>query len=728
MPRATPPVPHAPSPTAGGRPRFRRGLLLVLVIAAAAGGLLWWRARLARVPPLESGWPAVVRVLAGTGVPGWRDGSASRARFTDPFGIAVADEGTVYVSDAGSTPRIRAIRPDGEVYTLAGGVRGLADGRAGDARFDTPSGLAVAPGGVVYVADTANNAIRRVAPDGSVTTIAGGGLAGYRDGAADQALFNGPIGVAVDRSGRVIVADTYNDRIRALSPDGTVVTLAGTGLPGYADGPGSDALVHTPCGVAVDAGGVVYVADTGNGLIRTIDPGGSVGTVPVALPDGLVRPIGVAIAGGSLFVTDDRGRVVEIGRDGRGRVLAGSTPGFQDGAGPAARLRRPAGLAVVAPGRLVVADAGNALVRVVAAPARLGTALPASPLIDPQFDAAAFGRIPLLWPIAPMEGPFEIAGTLGEARGAEGSERFHAGVDIRIGEGSEVHAVRPGTVSSPISNGEFGTLNEWLRIGPVAYVHIRAGRRGGANASLLAGSSSQFVPTYDATGRMVEIRVKRGARFETGEVIATVNAFNHVHLNVGWPGEEYNPLRFRLPHFTDSIPPTIRRNGIHLFDAGGRPLVERQRGRVRVSGRVSIVVDAWDQADGNRPNRRLGLYSIGYQVLTPDLTPAPGFEAPVETLRFDRLGVSADAARLVYGPGSGIPYYGRRVTRFLYVATNTFDAGVAAEAFWDTTALPPGDYVLRIWARDIRGNVAVANRDLRVTVAGDDIPDAPHQP
>jgi hypothetical protein len=108
---------------------------------------------------------------------------------------------------------------------------------------------------------------------------------------------------------------------------------------------------------------------------------------------------------------------------------------------------------------------------------------------------------------------------------------------------------------------------------------------------------------------------------------------------------------------------------------------------------------------------------LGYQVLNRDGSPAPGFDDVRHTLRFEHLAADPDAAHLVYGPGSGIPFYGRRRTRFLYIVTNTFRDGVAAQGFWDTTLLPPGDYTLRAWAADIRGNVATANRDLPVVVA-----------
>ncbi|HSC28035.1 MAG TPA: hypothetical protein VLD67_12215, partial [Vicinamibacterales bacterium] len=413
---------------------------------------------------------------------------------------------------------------------------------------------------------------------------------------------------------------------------------------------------------------------------------------------------------GDLYVTDDRGRIVEIGSDGAARIVAGSTPGFRDGDGLNARFRQPAGLAVVGPGRLVVADAGNFLVRSVAARGSFELRPPASPFIAPRFDIERFAMRPLLWPVAPMEGPHEVAGTLGEIRSTNGSARFHTGVDVRAEQGEAVYTVRDGVVSHPISTGAFGSLSEWLRVGPVAYVHIRAGRSRRSDMF----DDQRFVPGYDETGKLVRLRVRRGARFAVGERIGTVNAFNHVHLNVGWPGEEQNPLGFRLMHFEDTIAPTIARRGVRLFDEDSQPLTERVRGRLLVSGRVRIIVDAWDRADGNRPSRRLGLHSLGYQVLARDGSSLPGFEAARETIRFDRLGADSGAASLIFAPGSGIPFYGQRVTRFLYVVTNTLQDGAAVEGFWDTSQLPPGDYTLRVHAADFRGNTA--NRDVAVMV------------
>jgi sugar lactone lactonase YvrE len=647
-------------------------IAVALVAFGALAVSLWIWTRPVDVP-LEREWTATVSTLAGDGSLGVRDGDARLARFSDPFGIAVSADGTVYVADAGEAQAIRAISPAGVVTTVARG-------------FSSPSGLAIDATGTVYVADTGSNSIKRVAHDGQVTTVAAG--------------FNGPLGVAVDAAGRVFVADTYNDRIRMIADDGTLHTVA------------SDVAFNTPGGIAVDAAGNIYVADTGNNAIHVITPTGVTSTIDAG-GQFFVRPTGIAVATtGELFVADERGRIFEVPPGGAARLVAGSASGFADGTGLEARFRRPAAVAVAGFRRLVVADTGNVLVRVVEATAQREAGAPSSPFLNPKFDVDTFALQPLLWPVAPMDGPHEVAGTHGEARGGEGADRFHAGIDVRAEAGTPVRAIRDGVVVTPLAAGDFGSLSEWMRIGPVAYVHIRVGRDARGRLVDLA----RFVPTYDAAGKLARVRVKRGARFRAGEVIGSVNPFNHVHLNVGWPGEEINPLRLRLTQFDDTIRPTIARNGIRLLDEAGEPLPRRKDGRHIVSGPVQVVVDAWDQADGNRPQRRLGLYELGYQVLHPDGSPLPGYEMPRITMRFDRLAPNEDAARLVYAPGSGIPFYGRRVTRFLYVVTNTYQRGVASRGAWDTTTLADGEYTLRVRAADVRGNEAIANRDVRVVV------------
>ncbi len=679
--------------------------LVAIAVAVAAALLIWrWRTAERGPAPLEPGWEAVVVTIAG---------DSATARLADPFGVASARDGAVFVADAGDEPRILRISPDGAMRTLAGGTRGFADGEGAGARFDSPSGLAIDREGVLYVADTGNHAIRRVAPDGRVTTLAGDGLAGDTDGPGTQARFNGPIGIAVDDQGRVIVADTYNDRIRSIATDGIVTTIAGGAGSGSDDGAVDQARFDTPCGIATDAAGNVYVADSGNGAIRRIDAAGTVSTLARDLDGVPLRPVGIVLdPHGTAYITDERGRIIELPSDLRGRTVAGTVPGFKDGPGGEARFRRLAGVAVAGDGRFVVADAGNGAIRLIAARSRLPLLVPPSPLFHPAFDRDAFARTPLLWPITPMDGPHEVAGTMGEARGTEGAERFHAGIDVRIEQGTLVRAVRNGTVSSPISTGDFGSLNEWLRIGSISYVHVRAGRTRSAGMVEHDG----FVAGFDSAGKLARVRVRRGTRFAAGDVIASVNPFNHVHLNVGWAGEEVNPLGLRLVHFDDAVRPTIAAGGIQLYDDSWKPFPRQMRKPPIVSGRVRIVVDAWDQADGNRPNRRLGLYSLGYQILKADGTAVPGFEQPRETIEFDRLAVQPDAPALVYAPGSGIPFYRGRRTRFLYIVTNTFKAGAAAEGFWDTSSLTPGTYLVRIHARDVRGNEPAANRDLRVVV------------
>lgn len=698
--------------------RSRRVFAFVLVtvavtVASGAAAVAWWVHRWSQIPPLARDWTATVQVLAGVGVVGSVDGEAGRARFADPFGVAVSADGALVVADGGERPSIRRVAADGQVTTLAGGRPGFADGAATSARFESPSGVATGIDGSIYAADTGNNAIRRLAPDGAVTTLAGDGVAGRRDGDGATARFNGPIGIAIDATGRLVVADTYNDAIRIVSSSGDVGTLAGGIGPGFVDGAAADASFDTPTGVAVDGAGLVYVADAGNGAIRRIDRSGHVSTIRSPAEGDFDQPVGIAATtAGLLYVAYGRGVIAEIDpASGHTRRVAGSTPGFADGLGAEARFRQPAGIAVAGPGRLVVADAGNALLRLVVATSAAEPRLPPPPGIQPRFDAETFARQPLLWPVEPMDGPHEIAGTLGEARGLE-AERFHAGIDVRKEANTPVVAVRDGVITHPVSTGELGSLNEWLRIGPLSYVHMRVGRL----APGVVIDRARFVPNYDEAGTLRRMRVKRGARFRAGEIVGSVNHFNHVHLNVGWSGDEYNPLTFDLVGFHDTVPPSIARGGITVVDELGERITERRRGRLIVSGRVRVVVDAWDQADGNRPNRRLGVYDLGYQVLDRDGRSAPGFDGVRETQRFDRLARERDAPRLVFDRGSGIPFFGHRRTRFLYVVTNRFRDGVATEELWDTTLLAPGDYILRVQVGDFHGNVARANRDLPVTV------------
>ncbi len=214
----------------------------------------------------------VVSTLVGSsGVAGSANGTGIAASFNNPHGVAVDSSGNVYVADTGNN-LIRKITSGGVVTTLAGsaGVTGSANGTGSAASFNNPYGVSVDISGKVYVADTGNNLIRKITSGGVVSTLAGSGSVGSANGNGSSASFNNPYGVAVDKYGKVYVADTFNNLIQEITPWGTVTTLAGSGSIGSADGTGTSASFFSPNGVAVDAYGKVYVADSGNYLIRII--------------------------------------------------------------------------------------------------------------------------------------------------------------------------------------------------------------------------------------------------------------------------------------------------------------------------------------------------------------------------------------------------------------------------------------------------------------------------
>jgi hypothetical protein len=176
-------------------------------------------------------------------------------------------------------------------------------------------------------------------------------------------------------------------------------------------------------------------------------------------------------------------------------------------------------------------------------------------------------------------------------------------------------------------------------------------------------------------------------------------------------------MALRLPGLADHRPPQI--DGVQIFDGAGRPLTNQGAARLlipRDGGAVSIVVDAWDQVDGDEARRRLGLYSLGFQVLRADGAPVAGFEQPQINLVFDRTPLDPGAVKIVYAPDSGDSVHGAKATRFLYAVTNHIRGGVASVGGWDPATLPPGDYTIRIFAADYAGNQALAGRDLAISV------------
>jgi len=316
-------------------------------------------------PSLVTRTPGGVQVttLAGSTI-GYADGTGAAAQFNAPRGVAVDASGNVYVGDAWNF-LIRKVSPTGVVTTLAGSTMGYADGTGAAAQFNVPRGVAVDASGNVYVADEWDHLIRKVSPTGVVTTLAGSTI-GYADGTGAAAQFKFPAGVAVDASGNVYVADTGNALIRKVSPTGVVTTLAGSTM-GYADGTGAAAQFRVPEGVAVDASGNVYVADTGNALIRKVSPTGVVTTLAgstMGYADGTGAaakfnvPRGVAVdASGNVYVADSQNHLIrKVSPTGVVTTLAGSKKGFADGTGAAAQFIVPEGVAVDASGNVYVAD------------------------------------------------------------------------------------------------------------------------------------------------------------------------------------------------------------------------------------------------------------------------------------------------------------------------------------------------------------------------------------
>lgn len=308
-------------------------------------------------------------------------GDGSNETLWYPGGLAVASDGQILVTEAASHNRISQVSPDGKVSVLAGGpVVGhypnevyLRDGRGTEAIFYEPSDIVLDPDGNAYVADTGNSAVRKITPDGTVTTIAGHRPYGYQDGVGTQAALWGPTGVAVDSHRNVFVADAGNFCIRKIAPDGTVTTFAGTNQPGYANGEGQQARFRSPSRLAVDGHDNLYVADSGNHRIRKITPAGVVsdaygtptnradGAVELPAMDGFVA-IAVDRAGNLYAATDER--VYRIAPDGRVSIAAGyGLWGYVDGPGKSAYFAGLAGLTIDAAGNLFVSETGNSRIR-----------------------------------------------------------------------------------------------------------------------------------------------------------------------------------------------------------------------------------------------------------------------------------------------------------------------------------------------------------------------------
>lgn len=333
-----------------------------------------------------------VTTLAGlAGSSGSADGTGSTARFFEPHSLAVDALGNVFVADFVNST-VRKITPEGVVTTIAGraGSNGSVNGLGSAARFYFPQGIAVDGAGTLYVSDTDNGTIRKVAPVGTnwmVTTIAGlAGVGGSADGTNGAARFVGPKGCGVDAAGNIYVADNDLGTIRKVTPVGTnwvVTTLAGAaGKLGSADGIGSDARFSGPFDVTVDSAGNLFVAEGGNpGLIRKLALAGTNWVVTTAAglggnhgsADGTGRdalfqlPSSLAVdSSGNIYVADQgNSSIRKVTSTGVVTTLAGlsGNNGSANGTGPAARFFGPSGVTVDGAGNLYVTDTFNSTIR-----------------------------------------------------------------------------------------------------------------------------------------------------------------------------------------------------------------------------------------------------------------------------------------------------------------------------------------------------------------------------
>jgi RHS repeat-associated protein len=335
----------------------------------------------------------VITTVAGTGVAGFAGdgGLAIQGRLSNPQGAAVGPDGSLYIADT-DNQRIRRVGLDGVITTVAGTVDlGFTGdgGPATQARLSSPRKVAVGPDGSVYVSDASNHRIRRVGPDGIITTVAGNGVRGFDGdgGLATQAQLARPQGAAVGPEGSLYIADGDNHRIRRVGLDGIITTVAGTsGFGSFAGDGGLATLARLdfPVEVAVGADGSLYIADSGNKRIRRVGPDGIIATIAGTDGGGFAGDGGPATqarlgytqgvslgSDGSVYILDSFNRIRHVGSDGIINTVAGSgfTGGFAGDGGPAtqAQLGFPQGFAVGF-GSVYIADTGNQRIRQLSPP------------------------------------------------------------------------------------------------------------------------------------------------------------------------------------------------------------------------------------------------------------------------------------------------------------------------------------------------------------------------
>jgi sugar lactone lactonase YvrE len=317
-----------------------------------------------------------VTTLAGQSLSGYFDSPGTNALFFSPVGLALDSSFNVYVADRGNN-RIRVVTTSGTVTTLAGSTQGFDDGPFSSAKFFKPSGTVFDGSGVTYVSDSDNHRIRKISLIGNVSTLAGNGSPGFNDGVGTSASFYYPSGIAIDSNGDFLfVADQDNHLIRKISTaSGAVYTIAGSGS-GFSDGIGTNAQFSSPYGVASDILGNLYIADRDNHRIRkitsstylvsTLAGGSSSGSADGFGTNARFNsPSGLAVdASGNVFVADSGNhRIRKVTPLGNVTTVAGRSQGFNDDTGTNALFNYPLGIVVDAAGTIFVSDTNNQRIR-----------------------------------------------------------------------------------------------------------------------------------------------------------------------------------------------------------------------------------------------------------------------------------------------------------------------------------------------------------------------------
>lgn len=623
----------------------------------------------------------------------------------EPFGIAEKD-GEIFVSD-GENGKILKITND-ENFSV------VTD------KLNTPSAIAFDKDGNLFVADSGSHTVKKVnLENGEVELIAGTeNEKGFADGDAKSAKFNAPVGIAVSENGKIYVSDTYNDKIRVIE-NGKVSTLAGS-VEGFADANGSEAKFDTPLGIALTKDNRLIVADAGNFRVRIIEENGKVSTLAgnekQESVDGLlnaanfVLPTAVTIDDFGVIYIADGNAIRAVGRRTFPFVetLTETHLGFSDGNLKSSRFNRPSGLAIDKNDNLFVADSENQVVRVLTVSGK-GKEITKEEKEKLRYSPEEFRALgEPRWTYDPPENSREIAGTLGEIRGEISDENsqawFHNGLDITGGYGERARFIRTEKVLNPFAVQNFATLRELLRMPTLGYIHIRLGRN--VNGGIFDDKRFQF--STDEEGELVSLRIPRGTKFEKGEAIGTLNPMNHVHLVAGRRGSEMNALdALVLPGVSDKRTPTIE--NVALFDENWREIEKvKDDKKLKLSGKTRIVVRAYDQMDGNAERRRLGVFKLGYQILNKEKNALGEINW---TIDFDRF-PSDEAVPFVYAKGSKSGATGQTI--FNYIVSNKVNGDEFREDFFDASKLEKGEYILRVFAADFFGNQASQDIEFEV--------------